>query len=1188
MNSLKGKSRIQRISAFRQDGLQHGAFILRPMSLVTLGASAALRLALLSTAHVSTAIVSTALVSTAFVSTAIVSTAFVFTALVSTAFLPAAYAQVGTDRVEGLRDNTPRWHAITGARIVVSPDKVIERGTLVMRDGVVVAVGANVAVPAGAREWKLDGRTVYPGFIDLASSVGVPAALRAPSSNAAPWMRGAQAPAPPELKLPSRALASNNRTVRSEIDVAQQLDLKADEVKAARELGFTTVLATPAAGVFRGQSALLNLADVVELGGSSNAKSIVIMPRAAQHLATEIERSREAQYPSSLMGAIALQRQTFYDARWYRSAQEFYREKISAQERPQENASLDALAAALTGRQLVIHQADTEQDFLRIAKVRDEFSLRSVAQGNGYEYRRAQQLKSLALPVIVPINFPQPPEIENPDSAIDVPLEALQHWEQAPSNLANMQKAGIEFAITSLGLREAGKDFWPNMRLAVRRGLSAQAAIAALTTVPAKLLGVSAQLGTLEPGHVANLVIANGDLFDASDATQANSANAAEIEIAFVDGRPYLAPAFDRFDVRGKWKISKAGEPTKSAEWDITGTKAKPQLKLGGAACDIRVRARQVVITLPCGKNTGDTETIVAEFSAEQLRGTAQPINGRLQAWSAQRVAPYVAPSVAPYVAPVGAAEIAAAAAAVPAPPSGAGQGSAPQAPMPVIKDVMPPPLPTTYPAGPYSVSAPPRPAQLIIRNATVWTGVGNIAPTEADMWVRDGRIVAIGANLSAPADATIIDATGKHLTAGIIDAHSHTAISAGINEFSSSITAEVRIGDVIDATDINIYRELAGGVTAANVLHGSANAIGGQNQVIKMRWGADAEGMKFANAMPGIKFALGENVKQSNWENSGSRYPQTRMGVEQIYRDGFQAAKLYREGWEKWRSTKTGLEPRRDLQLDTLVEILDKKRVIHIHSYRADEILMFVKIAKEFGFTVATFQHVLEGYKVADAIASIGAGGSTFSDWWGYKMEAFDAIPTNGVLMHKAGVLTTFNSDSDELARRLNTEAAKAVKYGGISQTEALKFVTINAAKQLRIDNRVGSLEVGKDADFVIWSANPLSTFARAEQTWIEGARYFDLKTDGDLRESARLERARIVAKAMPARLARLSGPAGAPPAGAGAQGTPRPGADMPPSSVSELMEYMAFQRWLHAAGQIHDGYWSGGAWHECTEDAR
>lgn len=1082
----------------------------------------------------------------------------------SAAILPSVHAQVGADRIEGLRDNTPRWHAITGARIVVSPDKVIDKGVLVMRDGVVTAVGANVAVPAGARVWKMEGRTVYAGFIDLASNVGVPSSLRAVSPNVAPWSRGAQTPQPPEVRLPSRALASNNRMVRSEIDIAQQLDLKADEVNAARELGFTSVLAAPASGVFRGQSALLNLATVgasfsESVPSLANAKSFVLMSRAAQHLATELERSREANYPSSLMGAIALQRQTFYDARWYRGAHDFYRGKSAGGERPQENASLDALGAALAGRQLVIHQAESEQDFLRIAKIRDEFSLRSAALGNGFEYRRAQQLKSLALPVIVPINFPPPPEIENPDSAIDVGLETLQHWEQAPSNLVYLQKTGVEFAITPMGLREPAKDFWTNIRLALRRGLSPAAAIAALTTVPAKLIGASGKIGTLEPGHLANLVIANGDLFDANEA---GDRNPAEIEIAFVEGRPYPTPAYERVDVRGKWKLNLQSG---TVEWDITGTKAKPALKIDGANCDIRVRGRQLVVTLPCGKNVGEVETIVADFVADQLRGTAQQVSGKLQVWNAQKVAPYVASTAEPVANP-----------GAPAP----------------IKDVMPPPLPVSYPAGPYSVAAPVRPVQILIRNATIWTGAGNNLPTDlptdlptkADMLVRDGRIAAIGANLAAPADATVIDAAGKHVTAGIIDAHSHTAVAGGVNEFSSSITAEVRIGDTLDATDINIYRELAGGVTAANILHGSANAVGGQNQVIKMRWGADAEGLKFANAMPGIKFALGENVKQSNWENSGSRYPQTRMGVEQIYRDGFQAAKLYRDTWATWRTSKAGPEPRRDLQLDTLVEILEKKRVIHIHSYRADEILMFVKIAKEFGFTVATFQHVLEGYKVADAMASIGAGGSTFSDWWGYKMEVIDAIPTNGVLMHKAGVLTTFNSDSDELARRLNTEAAKAVKYGGLSENEALKFVTINAAKQLRIDNRVGSLEVGKDADFVIWSDHPLSTKARAEQTWIEGARYFDLKADADLRESAKLERARIVAKAMPARLARLNAPAGgAPNAGARPMST-----ETPPPSVSETMEYMALQRWLHDQGQIHDGYWSGGAWHECTEDAR
>lgn len=1067
-----------------------------------------------------------------------------------------ASAQVSAERVEGLRDNTPRWHAIAGARLVLAPGKVIEKGTLVMRDGVIVAVGADIAVPAGARIWKLDGRTVYAGFVDLSGTVGLPSALRAPTPAVAPWVRGAApvANTPAESKqLAARALASRNRFIRAEVDVAQQLELKPDEIKAARELGFTSVLAAPAVGIFRGQSALLNMAD------GQDAKSQVLMPRAAQHIAMEFERSPDSVYPSSLMGSIALIRQTFYDARWYRNAHETSKTN-AASERPQQNASLEALAAPLAGRQAIIYQATTEQDYLRTAKIRDEFSLRVIGLGNGFEYRRAAQLKSLSMPMIVPINFPAPPEIENPDSAIDVPLETLQHWEQAPSNLSYLNQAGVEFAITAQGLRDPGKEFWTNLRQAIRRGLPADQALAGLTTVPAKLIGASQQLGTLEVGRLANLIIANGNLFENDNA---------EIETAFVEGRPYPTSAHDRADLRGRWTVT---DGNTTSQWDISGTKLKPQLKLDGAVCDLNVRGRQAVITLPCKKTEvagnpvsavstqGSLQTIVADFNGETLRGSIQTASGKQAPWSAQRVAAFIEPA-------------------------GAAATAGPQ------KEVLPPALANSYPAGTYGVEPAKRSAQLLIRNATIWTSAAAGQLTQADMLVRDGRIAAIGKSLVVPTGAVVIDATGKHVTPGIIDAHSHTGISGGVNESASSITAEVRIGDVIDATDINIYRELAGGVTAANVLHGSANAIGGQNQVIKMRWGSDAEGLKFVDAMPGIKFALGENVKQSNWgitDRANARYPQTRMGVEQIMRDGFQAARQYQLRWAAWRAAaKSGSkapEPRRDLQLDTLVEILDKKRVIHIHSYRADEILMFVKLAKEFGFTVATFQHVLEGYKVADAIASIGAGGSTFSDWWGYKMEALDAIPTNGAIMHKAGVLMTFNSDSDELARRLNTEAAKAVKYGGLAETEALKFVTINAAKQLRIDHRVGSLEVGKDADFVIWNDNPLSTQARAEETWIDGRRYFDLGTDAGLRESANRERERLVAKALPMRQARLN--MARPGNG---EGSSAPSSASPaPSSVSALMEYLAFQNWLHQSSHYRDGYWSGGQWHECTEDGR
>jgi imidazolonepropionase-like amidohydrolase len=1079
-----------------------------------------------------------------------------------------ANAQVSANRLEGLRDNTPRWHAITGARIIVAPGKVIDNGTLVMRDGRITAIGSDIVVPAGARVWKLEGRSVYAGFIDVASLVGVPASMRPAQPTLPPWMRQPST-APAIVATPARsAIGAQNRSVRADLDVATALEMKTDEMKAAREQGFTTVLAAPAVGVFRGQSALVQLLDGVD------AKSQVLQARVAQHAGFDYERAfrADASYPNSMMGAIALARQSLYDARWYGS-----NAKIG--ERSETNAALEALDAVVRGKQTLFYQAENEQDYQRVAKIRDEFNLRTALVGNGYEYRRAAQLKSLNMPVVVPLNFPVPLEVDNPDTAIDVPLDGLQHWEQAPSNLAHLHRNGVAFAVTARGLRDA-KEFLPQLRLAVKRGLPADAALAALTTVPASMVGAS-NIGTLEVGKLANITVASGDLF---------TSDSAEVEVNFVDGKPHVSEAYQRFDARGTWSGTVAG---KAVELKVGGTRARPTLTIDGQTCDIATRARQVIIALPCRRPpvlasatasatdaatpptsaeaaptvAGEKLTIVAEALGEgnnTLRGTIEAQNAVQATWTATRIAAHKEPA----------------------------PRARPEEPTPAVAE--------TYPFGAYSVGRPVRPAVLLIKNATVWTGssakdAGRLE--RSDMLVRDGKIAAVGASLAAPADAMVIDAAGKHLTPGIIDAHSHTAVIGGVNESTSSITAEVRIGDVVDATDINIYRQLAGGVTGANVLHGSANTIGGQSQTIKFRWGSDAEGLKFAGAQPGIKFALGENVKQANWgEGAGSRYPQTRMGVEQILRDGFSAARQYQKKWEDYReksgaNPKSVPEPRRDLQLDTLVEILEKKRVVHIHSYRADEILMFVRVAQEYGFTVATFQHVLEGYKVADAMASIAAGGSTFSDWWAYKMEVYDAIPTNAALMHRAGVLTTLNSDSNELARRLNTEAAKVVRYGGsagVSEVEALKMVTTNAAKQLRIDNRTGSLEVGKDADFVIWNTSPLSTNARAEQTWIDGQKYFDLETDAKLRAAATADKQRLLAKAQAARAARMAQPgAGAGrPMGAGAP--TEPSAESGSMSVRDTLEFMAMQRWLHDTKQYRSNYWDGGAWHECTEDAK
>ncbi|MCA9132731.1 MAG: amidohydrolase, partial [Planctomycetales bacterium] len=414
------------------------------------------------------------------------------------------------------------------------------------------------------------------------------------------------------------------------------------------------------------------------------------------------------------------------------------------------------------------------------------------------------------------------------------------------------------------------------------------------------------------------------------------------------------------------------------------------------------------------------------------------------------------------------------------------------------------------YPLGAFGRRTAPEQAEwVLIKQATLWTCAEAGVLQNSDLLLHRGRIEAIGQGLEAPPAARVIDAQGMHLTPGIIDCHSHMATDGGVNESAQAVTAEVRIGDFIDSNDISIYRQLAGGVTTANILHGSANPIGGQNQVIKLRWGSLDEELKMKEAPPGIKFALGENVKQSNREGRNTRYPQTRMGVEQLFRDRFEAAKLYRQRWHAWRQAPSGLPPRRDLELEAIAECVEGTRWIHCHSYRQDEILMMLRTLDDYGITIGTLQHILEGYKVADAMAAHGAMGSSFSDWWAYKFEVFDAIPFNGALMHRAGVVVSFNSDDAELARHLNHEAAKAVKYGGLEPNEALKFVTLNPAKQLRIDQWVGSLEVGKQADFVLWKGSPLSTLSVCMQTWIEGRKYFDRQEDQQRREEdARLHR--------------------------------------------------------------------------------
>jgi imidazolonepropionase-like amidohydrolase len=408
-------------------------------------------------------------------------------------------------------------------------------------------------------------------------------------------------------------------------------------------------------------------------------------------------------------------------------------------------------------------------------------------------------------------------------------------------------------------------------------------------------------------------------------------------------------------------------------------------------------------------------------------------------------------------------------------------------------------------------------PTETLIRNATILTITHGTLPG-SDVLIRDGKIARLGKNLTAGANARVIDASGKYVMPGIVDCHSHSMLDA-VNEGSLAVTSMARTRDVLNPTDVDLYRELAGGVTTLNLLHGSANPIGGLNTVVKIKYGRPASEFIFSGAMPGIKFALGENPKRSSSPNLPGvqrRYPNTRMGVEEVIRDAFTRARDYKKSWDEYRAAtsrgeKNLIPPRRDLQLEPLVEVLEGKRYVHAHCYRADEILMLINLADEFGFKVRTFQHVLEGYKVAKEIARHGAGASIFADFWGYKIEAYDAIPYNAAILTRAGVIVSMNSDSDERARRLNIEAAKAMRYGELTEEEALKLVTINPAIQLGIQNRVGSIEVGKDADLAIWNAHPLSVYARVDTTFVDGEIFFDRQQDLARRSQLEKERAQL-----------------------------------------------------------------------------
>ncbi|MBI5691415.1 MAG: amidohydrolase family protein [Verrucomicrobia bacterium] len=1033
---------------------------------------------------------------------------------------------------EGLREVAPRVHALVGGRVHLTPTEVVENATIVIRDGVVVAAGAGIATPAEARVWDLQGRTVYAGFIESDSSLFLPAAwkpagaLRRASDEEAP-----APPAPPPTAAAPAAseAATGTRSWNSRVtpERAAHRALVADDrgAEALRRLGFALAHVIPARGVFRGQSAVVSL-------GRGDFNGQVVRETMAQGLAFEHGGFGPiASYPASLMGATALLRQTLWDARWYGDAQAHHRQAGGT--RPEVNEALATLGPVVRGEQPVFFELGSELDLARAAQVVGEFKLKAIFRGSGYEYRVLRDWPK-GVPVVVPLAFPEPPEVEDPDRALDLTLDRLEHWELAPGNAARLAQAGAPVALTTAGLRRPETEFWSRVRTAVQRGLPPATALAALTTTPADFLGLARSHGSIAPGKAANLTIASGDLFRSDDA---------EIQLVWIDGEPFELEAWRRKEVRGAWRVAWTGAPGKSpAEIKITGRSSRLRASADGVEASARTDGTVLTLLAPpkwFGLERGTTR-LTAQVEGAVLVGTGDLPDGRVIRWRAERTA----------------------------------AGEPPRTPEKKPETLVA--SGNRYPAGAFGRAGPPeQPKVLLVRNATVWTSGPAGVLENADVLVDAGKIARVGRGLTAPADAVIVDASGRHVSPGLIDCHSHVAIDRGVNEGTHSVTVEVRVGDVLDPTDIGLYRQLAGGLTTANLLHGSANAMGGQNQVIKLRWGESAEGLKFAGAPPGVKFALGENVTRKSATTLPTRYPVSRMGVREIMLDAFSRARDYEREWTEFRAGRTSRPPRRDLRMEAALEILRGERLIHIHSYRQDEVLAFIRLAQDLKLPVATFQHILEGYKVAREIAALGAGGSCFSDWWAYKFEVVDAIPYAGALMHEAGVIVSFNSDDRELARHLNTEAAKAVKYGGVSPVEALKFVTINPARQLRLEARVGSLEAGKDADFVIWSAPPLSGYAHVEQAWIDGRRYFDRKDDAQMRTAAAQERAALIQKILPERQRVLG--AGGPGGGeGGGRGEDRPGAP----TVWQVLQQLAAAHDGSTRGLYHDGSDA----HNCT----
>ncbi len=884
-------------------------------------------------------------------------------------------------------DLKPAAYAIRDARVVVEAGTVLPKATVIIRDGLIVAVGPDLAIPADALVTEGKGLTVYPGFLDAGSSRGYDTALRR--------SQGGPAAAEDTAADPLVATKPDNRKgFTPEFAIQTALKLDEESVAAWRKAGFTAHLVTPDGGYFSGTSALVSLSGAVP-------RDAMLRAPVATH--AKFGRVIGQEYPTALMGVIAHGRQTLLDAGWLKRQWAAYDARGKTGKRPAADPCLEALWPALEGKFPVAFEADSADEIHRALDFCAEFKLKPIIVGGRNAWKVADRLAKEKVPVILRLDFATAAERET-DLPVRVREDRDRLRKEETACAAVLHKAGVQFAFTTQGL--AATRFRENVRKAIAAGLPTDAALAALTRDAADILGVAPQVGRVTKGRSAHLVVCEGD-FEAA---------ATKYKFAFADGV--------RFDLEA------AAAPA------------------GGVAA------------------AGGADPIIPKKG----KGPRPPMDP---------TTPPMTTTPAPAPTPKGPVDMG------DRQPAVSFFGTAYRA---IV-------LKLDVERANTEIEADRKPTiqtqgNVLIRGATVITGAGKTLPN-TDILVANGKIRAIGASLPLEKGVRVIEAEGMFIMPGIIDTHSHFSISGGVNEMSLSVVPEVRVRDVIDSEDVQIYRALGGGVTTARLLHGSANVIGGQDAVVKMKYGRPAREMLVTDGPRGVKFALGENVKRSD-----GRFPNSRLGVEAVLIRSFTEAQTYRKKWTDYELSKGGAdplpEPRRDLRLEALAEVLAGDIRVHSHCYRSDEILMLLRVADKFGVRVKSLQHVLEGYKVAPEIAAHGASVSLFADWWAYKIEAFDAIPYGARLLRDAGVSVCLKSDDNELMRHLNQEAAKLVKYCGFTPEEAIHAITLNPAKQLGLDSRIGTIEIGKDADLAIFSGHPLNSYARCEMTLVEGEVYF------------------------------------------------------------------------------------------------